>query len=132
MNATRLHSTMVARESDRQSLDALVAAVKIVRTACGISHPNSWGPSFKIGAVPMYHVLAAAEFLICRLPLSHHGTHLRSHADFDERNPAHYRLLIFAASSCPPEKYPVPVFFNSGPVSTFSDLRHPANGYFDS
>jgi hypothetical protein len=135
MNATRLQATVRALESDRQSLDALVAAVKGRggRAFAGLATPNSWGPSFKVGAVPMYHVLAAAG--VPTVGYLSHTMALTSGVmlDFDERNPAHYRLFDIRSFIVPAgTKYPVPVFLTPGPVlGRFQIYDTPANGYFD-
>ena len=128
-------ATVQALESDRQSLDALVAAVKSRggRAFAGLATANSWGPSFKVGAVPMYHVLAAAG--VPTVGYLSHTMALTSGVmlDFDERNPAHYRLFDIRSFIVPAgTKYPVPVFLTPGPVfGRFQIYDTPANGYFD-
>jgi len=135
MNATRLQATVRALESDRQSLDALVAALKNRggRAFAGLATANSWGPSFKVGAVPMYHVLAAAG--VPTVGYLSHTMALTSGVmlDFDERNPAHYRLFDIRSFIVPAgTKYPVPVFLSPGAVfGRFQIYDTPANGYFD-
>jgi hypothetical protein len=135
MNATRLQATVQAFVSDRQSLDALLAAVKNRggRAFAGLSTATSWGPSFKVGAVPMYHVLAAAG--VPTVGYLSHTMALTSGVmlDFDERNPAHYRLFDIRSFIVPAgTKYPVPVFLKPGPVfGRFQVYDTPANGYFD-
>jgi len=135
MNATRLRATVKALESDRQSLDALVAAVKRRggRAFAGLATANSWGPSFKVGAVPMYHVLASGG--VPTVGYLSHTMALTSGVmlDFDERNPAHYRLFDIRSFIVPAgTKYPVPVFLTPGAVfGRFQIYDTPANGYFD-
>jgi hypothetical protein len=135
MNATRLQDSVQAMQSDRPSLDALLAAVKERggRAFAGLATPNSWGPSFKIGGVPMYHVLAAAG-----VPTVGYLSHTMARTSdvmlsFDERNPAHYRLFDIRTFIVPAgTKYPVPDFLKPGPVfGRFQIFDTPANGYFD-
>jgi len=135
MNATRLRATVKALDSDRQSLDALVAAVKRRggRAFAGLATANSWGPSFKVGAVPMYHVLASGG--VPTVGYLSHTMALTSGVmlDFDERNPAHYRLFDVRSFIVPAgTKYPIPIFLTPGPVvGRFQIYDTPANGYFD-
>jgi hypothetical protein len=135
MNATRLERTVQAIESDRGSLGALVAASKERggRVFAGLATPTSWGPSFRIGAIPMYHVLAAAG--VPTVGYLSHTMALTSGVmlSFDERNPAHYRLFDIRSFIVPAgTKYPVPAFLTPGPIfGRFQIFDTPANGYFD-
>jgi hypothetical protein len=135
MNATRLQRTVRAMQSDRPSLNVLLAAVKERggRAFAGLATPTSWGPSFRIGAVPMYHALAAAG--IPTVGYLSHTMALTSDLllSFDERNPANYRLFDIRSFLVPAgTKYPVPAFLKPGPVfGRFQIFDTPANGYFD-
>ncbi|MCX6628884.1 MAG: hypothetical protein NTW28_14790 [Candidatus Solibacter sp.] len=135
MNATRLQRTVQAMQQDRQSLDTLTAATigRGGRAFAGLATPASWGPSFKIGAVPMYHALAAA-----RVPTVGYLSHTMALTSgvmlgFDERNPAHYRLFDVSTFIVPAgTRYPVPVFLTPGTIfGRFQIFDTPANGYFD-
>jgi hypothetical protein len=135
MNAARLQRTVQAMESDRGSLDALVAASKMRggRVFAGLATPTSWGPSFRIGAIPMYHVLAAAG--VPTVGYLSHTMALTSGVmlSFDERNPADYRLFDIRSFIVPAgTKYPVPAFLTPGPIfGRFQIFDTPADGYFD-
>ena len=135
MNATRLQRTVQAMQSDRQSLDALVAAVKERggRAFAGLATASSWGPSFRVGAIPMYHVLAAAG--VPTVGYLSHSMALTSGVmlSFDERNPAYYRLFDIRSFIVPAgTKYPVPPFLTPGAIfGRFQIFDTPANGYFD-
>jgi len=135
MNATRLQRTVQAMESDGASLDALVAASKMRggRVFAGLATPTSWGPSFRIGAIPMYHVLAAAG--VPTVGYLSHTMALTSGVmlSFDERNPAHYRLFDIRSFIVPAgTRYPVPAFLAPGAIfGRFQIFDTPANGYFD-
>ena len=135
MNATRLQRTLRAMQSDRPSLDALVLAARQRggRAYAGLNTPDSWGPSFRVGAIPMYHVLAAAG--VPTLGYLSHTMALTSGVmlNFDERNPAHYRLFDIRSFIVPAgTKYPVPAFLTPGAVfGRFQVFDSPANGYFD-
>lgn len=135
MNATRLQRTVQALEPDRKSLDALVAATieRGGRAFAGLASPNSWGPSFRVGAVPMYHLLAAA-----RVPTVGYLSHTMALTSgvmlsFDERNPDHYRLFDIRTFIVPAgTRYPVPAFLKPGAIfGRFQIFDTPANGYFD-
>jgi hypothetical protein len=135
MNATRLRRTVQAMQSDRGSVDALVAACRGRggREFAGLDTPNSWGPSFKVGAIPMYHVLAGAG--VPTVGYLSHTMALTSGVmlSFDEHNPAHYRLFDVRSFIVPAgTKYPVPAFLTPGAVfGRFQIFDTPANGYFD-
>jgi hypothetical protein len=81
----------------------------------------------------MYHVLAAAG--VPTVGYLSHTMALTSGVmlDFDERNPAHYRLFDIRSFIVPAgTKYPVPVFLSPGAVfGRFQIYDTPANGYFD-
>ncbi len=135
MNAERLQRTVQALEQDRGSLDALFSAAKERggRAFAGLATPNSWGQTFKVGAIPMYHLLAAA-----RVPTVGYLSHTMALTSgvmlgFDERNPAHYRLFDVGTFIVPAgTKYPVPVFLKPGAIfGRFQIFDTPANGYFD-
>jgi hypothetical protein len=135
MNATRLERTVQAMRSDRGSVDALLAACRERggRAFAGLDTANSWGPSFKIGAIPMYHVLAGAG--VPTVGYLSHTMALTSGVmlSFLERNPAHYRLFDVGSFIVPAgTKYPVPAFLTPGAVfGRFQVFDTPANGYFD-
>ena len=135
MNAERLQRTVQALQQDRGSLDALFSAAKERggRAFAGLATPNSWGQTFKVGAIPMYHLLAAA-----RVPTVGYLSHTMALTSgvmlgFDERNPAHYRLFDVGTFIVPAgTKYPVPVFLKPGAIfGRFQIFDTPANGYFD-
>ena len=135
MNATRLQRTVQALDQDRSSLDALFSAAKERggRAFAGLATPDSWGQTFKVGAIPMYHLLAAA-----RVPTVGYLSHTMALTSgvmlgFDERNPAHYRLFDVRTFIVPAgTKYPVPVFLKPGAIfGRFQIFDTPANGYFD-
>ena len=135
MNATRLQRTVQAMEPASQSLDALVAAAQERggRAFAGLATPTSWGPSFRVGAIPMYHLLAAAG--IPTVGYLSHTMALTSGVmlSFDEKNPAQYRLFDIRTFIVPAgTKYPVPAFLTAGAVfGRFQIFDTPANGYFD-
>jgi hypothetical protein len=135
MNATRLERTVQALDQDRSSLDALFSAAKARggRAFAGLATPDSWGQTFKVGAIPMYHFLASA-----RVPTVGYLSHTMALTSgvmlgFDERNPAHYRLFDVRTFIVPAgTKYPVPVFLKPGAIfGRFQIFDTPANGYFD-
>jgi hypothetical protein len=135
MNATRLQHTVQALRQDRGSLDALFSAAKERggRAFAGLATPDSWGQTFKVGAIPVYHLLAAA-----RVPTVGYLSHTMALTSgvmlgFDERNPAHYRLFDVRTFIVPAgTKYPVPVFLKPGAIfGRFQIFDTPANGYFD-
>jgi hypothetical protein len=135
MNAGRLQLTVHALERDRSALDALFSAVKQRggRAFAGLATPDSWGLSFKVGGIPLYHLLAEA-----RVPTVGYLSHTMALTSgvmlgFDERNPAHYRLFDVRSFIVPAgTKYPVPVFLKPGPIfGRFQIFDTPANGYFD-
>ena len=135
MNATRLQRTVQAMEPASRSLDALVAAAQERggRAFAGLATPTSWGPSFRVGAIPMYHLLAAAG--IPTVGYLSHTMALTSGVmlSFDEKNPAQYRLFDIRTFIVPAgTKYPVPAFLTPGAVfGRFQIFDTPANGYFD-
>ena len=135
LNQTRMQRSVQAMQADRPALDALVAALRQRggRAFAGLATANSWGPSFRVGAVPMYHVLAAAG--VPTVGYLSHTMALTSGImlDFDERNPAHYRLFDIRAFIVPAgTKYPVPAFLKPGPIfGRFQIYDTPSNGAFD-
>lgn len=134
-NAAGLERTVQAMKADRPALDALLTAARQRdgRAFAGLATANSWGPSFHSGAVPMYHVLAAAG--VPTVGYLSHTMALTSGVmlGFDERNPAHYRLFDIQSFVVPAKtKYPVPDFLKPGETfGRFQIFETPANGYFD-
>ncbi|MEO8597480.1 MAG: hypothetical protein ABI759_29450 [Candidatus Solibacter sp.] len=135
LNASRLQRTVESMQADRPALDGLLAALRRNggRAFAGLNTATSWGPSFRVGAVPMYHVLAAAG-----IPTVGYLSHTMALTapvllDFGERNPAHYRLFDVTSFIVPSNtRYPVPPFLKAGAVfGRFQIYETPANGYFD-
>jgi hypothetical protein len=135
INASRLQRTVQAMQADRPALEGLLSALRQRggRAFAGLYSANSWGPSFRVGAVPMYNVLATAG-----IPAVGYLSHTMALTapivlEFDERNPDHYRLFDVTSFIVPARtKYPVPAFLKPGPVfGRFQIYDTPANGYFD-
>ena len=135
LNRTRMQRTIDAMRADRPALDALLAALRRRggRAFAGLATPSSWGPSFRVGAIPMYHVLTAAG--VPTVGYLNHTLALTSPVmlEFDERNPTQYRLFDIRAFIVPAgTKYPVPAFLKPGPVfGRFQIFDTPSDGSFD-
>ncbi|MEO8370690.1 MAG: hypothetical protein ABI806_16015 [Candidatus Solibacter sp.] len=135
LNRTRMQRSIQAMQTDRPALDALIDALRQRggRAFAGLATANSWGPSFRVGAVPMYHVLASAG--VPTVGYLSHTMALTSGImlDFDERNPVHYSLFDIRAFIVPAgTKYPVPAFLKPGTIfGRFQIFDTPSNGAFD-